>query len=385
MTGVPGRLLGGLLTRVVAALAVVAVAAGVVAFWPRGHDVRLTAEFSRAVGLYPGSDVRVLGVRVGEVTSVTPRGEGVEVRLRYDGSYRVPASAKAAVVAPSLVSDRYVQLYPAYRSGPVMHDGARLGRDRTAVPVELDEVSRSLDDLLVALGPKGANRDGALSDVLRTGAANLAGQGQAVHDANHELSQALATLSGGRDDLFGTVSNLQGLTSMLATNDTQVRRLNADLATVSTQLSGERDDLAAALKNLAVALDEVSSFVHDNRAVLKTDIDHLASVTTTVAKQRAALAETLDNAPVALSNLQNAYNPRTGTLDTRANPEQLDDPALLLCSLVTGPTGTGDSGLCQSLQKVLGPVTDLLARLQSGLGTGAADPTLGGLLPGGPR
>lgn len=381
----PAWPLGGLLTRVVAALAAVAVVAGAVAFWPRQHDVRLTAEFSRAVGLYPGSDVRVLGVRVGEVTSVTPRGEGVEVGLRYDARYRVPASAKAAVVAPSLVSDRYVQLYPAYRSGPVMRDGTRLGRDRTAVPVELDEVSRSLDDLLVALGPKGANKDGALSRALRTGAANLGGQGQAIHDANHELSEALATLSGGRDDLFGTVGNLQTLTSMLATNDTQVRRLNADLATVSTQLAGERDDLAATLKNLAVALDEVSSFVHDNRTVLKTDIDHLASVTTTVAKQRAALAETLDNAPVALSNLQNAYNPKTGTLDTRANLEQFDDPALLLCSLVTGPTGTGDSGLCQSLQEVLGPVTDLLARLQSGPGTGAADPTLGGLLPGGPR
>ena len=45
---------------------------------------------------------------------------------------------------------------------------------------------------------------------------------------------------------------------MLATNDSQVRRLNGDLANVSVQLDGERDDLAAALKNLAVALSEVS-------------------------------------------------------------------------------------------------------------------------------
>ena len=53
---------------------------------------------------------------------------------------------------------------------------------------------------------------------------------------------------------------------MLATNDQQVRRLNKDLATVSTQAQRERDDLSAALKNLAIALNEVSTFVRDNQA-----------------------------------------------------------------------------------------------------------------------
>ena len=56
------------------------------------------------------------------------------------------------------------------------------------------------------------------------------------------------------------------------------------------QIAEESDDLAAALKNLAVALSEVSSFVHDNRASLTTNLDQLASVTGTVAKQRDALA-----------------------------------------------------------------------------------------------
>ena len=114
----------------------------------------------------------------------------------------------------------------------------RIGLDRTAVPVELDRISQSLDDLLVALGPQGANEEGAFSRLLATGADNLEGQGQAIHDSNRDLSRALETLSGGRNDLFGTVKNLQSFTSMLATNDQQVRRLNKDLATVSTQLDG---------------------------------------------------------------------------------------------------------------------------------------------------
>jgi phospholipid/cholesterol/gamma-HCH transport system substrate-binding protein len=399
----PGLPQPGLVAKTVAALALVALVAGGYAFWPREDRVRVTGEFQRAVGLFPGSDVRVLGVQVGEVTEVTPKGDSVLVEFEFDSRYSVPADAKAAVVAPSLVSDRYVQLFPAYQGGPRMGDGARIGLDRTAVPVELDRISQSLDDLLVALGPEGANQEGAFSRLLETGADNLEGQGQAIHDTNRDLSRALATLSGGRNDLFGTVKNLQSFTSMLATNDQQVRRLNKDLATVSTQLNGERDDLSAALKNLAIALNEVSTFVRDNRSGVKTNVAQLASVTSTVAKQRDALAETLTNAPVALSNLQNAYNPATGTLDTRSNMEQFDDPALLLCSLVTGPTGTGNTDLCKNIDGLVSPLADGLqggssvklpvnllsavpgggsapATGQGGAVVRGADPTLGGLL-----
>jgi phospholipid/cholesterol/gamma-HCH transport system substrate-binding protein len=394
----------GLLGKVVAALAVVGLAAGAHAFWPREEKVTVTGEFTRAVGLFPGSDVRILGVKVGTVTEVTPRGEVVEVEFEFDGRYAVPADAKAAVIAPSLVSDRYVQLLPAYTGGPRLTSGARLGTDRTAVPVELDRISQSLDDLLVALGPDGANKDGAFADLLDTGARNLDGQGQKLHDTNRDLGLALETLSGGSDDLFGTVKNLQVFTTMLATNDAQVRRLNADLAQVSEQLDGERDDLAAALKNLAIALSEVSTFVRDNRAGLTTNLDQLADVTGTVARQRDALAETLTNAPVALSNLQNAYNPATGTLDTRANVEENLTLPTLLCSLIR-QSGRPQSA-CETVKGVLKPVEDLLRQLEdagvelpldllsavpggqaAGVATSGstvrvrgADPTLGGLL-----
>jgi phospholipid/cholesterol/gamma-HCH transport system substrate-binding protein len=341
------------LGRVVASAVVVALVAAAFAVWPRNQTMHFTGMFSRAVGLYPGSDVRVLGVPIGTVISVTPEGDQVAVEFEYDAAVKIPANAMAAVVSPSLVSDRYVQLLPAYTSGPVMTSGSTIARDHTAVPVELDRISQSLDDLMVALGPDGANKNGALSRLLDTGAKNLNGQGSAIHDTTHDLSLALQTLAGGKDDLFSTVKNLQSFTSTLATNDSQVRRLNGDLASVSDQLAGERGDLGAALKNLAIALNETSTFVHDNRAVLTTNISQLTAVTTTIARQRDALDEALTNAPVAVSNLQHAYNPISGTLDTRNNAAQLDDPALLICALINGPTGTGNTDLCKNIQKLL--------------------------------
>ncbi|MFC7598198.1 MCE family protein [Terrabacter sp. GCM10028922] len=391
-----GRLHGPatLLGKLVTGLVVVALVAAGIVFWPRQAQTSVSADFTRAVGLYPGSDVRILGVKVGQVDTVTPEGDHVHVTFSYDSKYRVPASAKAAIVAPSLVSDRYVQLLPVYENGPTLAAGTRIPLQRTAVPVELDRVSQSLDDLMVALGPDGANKDGALDALLRTSAANLEGNGEQVNATVRDLSTALSTLSGSRDDLFGTVKNLQSFTSMLATNNTQVRRLNSDLATVAVQLSEERDNLKATLESLGVAVDEVSGFVADNRALLKSNLDRAVTVTDAFAKNRQALAQLLENAPVALSNLQNAYHPQTGTLDTRNNAKGLDDPLLLVCSILTGPTRTGNTKLCDSLKDAVLPKLPTLPSLPSGsalqgtpqpdglVNLRGADPTLGGLLGG---
>jgi phospholipid/cholesterol/gamma-HCH transport system substrate-binding protein len=370
MSGVPQvRPAAGWLSpiRVVTAgLVLVLALALAILFWPGSSTVRVTAQLSSAVGLYPGSDVRILGVPVGRVVSVRPAGDSVSVVLEYDGKYRVPADAKAAVVAPSLVSDRYVQLLPAYAGGPALRSGADIPLARTAVPVELDQITGNLDRLSTALGPNGANRKGALSDLLDTAAHNLDGSGQRIHDTVGDLSQATATLAGGRDDLFSTVKNLQAFTRTLAANDPQVRRLNTDLAGVSDQLAGERDDLGNAVQNLAVALGAVSGFVHDNRTALTTDVTQLADVTTAVAKQKDAIAETLRNAPVALANLSHAYDPASGTLDNRVDLPGAEAVSQLLCGLVGHGTSPATGGqLCAAFTALNDRLTEL-----GGSGTG---------------
>ena len=180
-------------TAVVLALIVVAALWWV--FSGTGLD-RATVLFSRAVGVYSGSDVRLLGVRIGQVESVTPRGEQVEVTLTYDGSAPVAADTDVVVIAPSVVADRYVQFSKPARGGPRLVDNATIGVDRSATPVELDELYASLDSLTKALGPDGANKNGALSDLLKTGARNLQGNGTAFNDSVKQLSELARTLAG---------------------------------------------------------------------------------------------------------------------------------------------------------------------------------------------
>jgi len=355
----------------------------VVALLPHGGTRDGTAYFTRAVGLYKGSDVRILGVRVGQVSTVTAEGDRVRVDFVYDDKYKVPANAKAVVIAASVVSDRYVQLLPAYTGGPVLADGAHISIDRTAVPVELDRIFSSLNDLNVALGPKGANKNGALSRLLKVGAANLGGEGANINQTVTDLSKALTTLANGKDDIFGTVRNLSVFTTALANNNDQVGAFNSDLASVADQLAGERNELALALKNLAIALGEVGSFVKENKSNLTTDIKNLADITGTLAKQKAALGEVLQAGPAALSNLNLAYNGSSGTLDTRDNAQQSQNPSVFLCELLTS-TGQPKSA-CNQIDKVLAGLKFPKPGNQgfSSSPSGAPDLTLGGILGSG--
>ncbi|WP_221623208.1 MCE family protein [Micromonospora globispora] len=361
-----------------------AVAAGVVVWRQEPAQRRVVAYFTRAVGVYPGSDVRVLGVRVGEVESVTPQGRTVRVDMRYDPEVEVPADAQALIVPPSVVSDRYVQLTPAFTGGPALADGAVIPVDRTAAPMEIDDIYQALDDFNRALGPAGANADGALSDLVATGRANLEGNGGSLHDTLDGLSRTLTTLADGRQDLFGSVANLQRFTTALSRSDQQVRGFNQQLADVAEQLAGEKDELAAALRNLAAALADVTTFVRQNRAALTDNVEALAEVTRVLVRQQRAVIDILDVAPLAVNNLSLAYNPRSGTLDTRDNPLGPYDPAAFVCSLMVDQLpGAQVPAKCRALAQTLHarglPLTDQLRKLLK-LPPGA--PATGGSSPG---
>ena len=251
------------------------------------------------------------------------------------------------------------------------------------MPLELDQIFSSLDDLTVALGPDGANSTGALTDLLEVTAANFGGQGASFNTTIRNFAKLSRTLDNNKDELFGSAAELQKFITTLADNDKTVRRFNSSLGKVSNVLAGERDELADALSNLAVALDEVGGFVKENRTVLGQDITGLNRVAKVLVKRRSELDETLRTAPVALSNLALTYNPDAGTLDTNANIGNLlneisSSPTGFLCALVSANDPQGKA--CDLIQSLPLPRT-----APFGPGTGSSygdkyDPTLGGLV-----
>ncbi|WEH38598.1 MCE family protein [Streptomyces sp. AM 2-1-1] len=335
------------LTRVIgigAGIAVVAVAvtSGVTALDEEGTTT-VTAYFDRVTGVYAGSDLRILGVKVGSVTSVEPRGKEVRVTLRVDKDVKVPEGAHAVLVAPSLVADRYIQLAPAYTGGQTLADGAVLPAEGNAAPVEVDQLYASITELSTALGPDGANADGALARLLDTGAKNLDGNGKAIGDSIEEFGKATKTLDKSSTDLFDTLSYLQSFTTMLKENDGEVRSAEQQLSSVTGFLAEDKENLSAALTELGTALGQVKTFIEDNRESLKANVDALVPLTQILVDQRASLAESLDTLPNTAGNLVNAYDPAHRTLDGRANLNELSMGGYFPDVPATGGTVTGST------------------------------------------
>ena len=323
-------------------VAVALVLGGVLVFRTLRPATKVTAYFAETIGVYPGSTVRVLGVPVGTVDSVAPVGTRVKVEMTLAPGVKIPASAGAVVVAPSVVADRYVQLTPAYTGGPLMTSGAVIGVTRTMVPLEVDEVYSSLAKLATALGPNGANKNGALSTAIRTGAVNLAGNGKYLHEMLTEFGGLSRTLGGSSGNLFASLSSLQKFTTMLKRNGGQVRLAENQLAEVSGFLASDRADLTAAIRELAVALNQVKGFLASNRGLIDSNVTKLASITSILSTERASLAGALDDAPLAADNLVNAYDATRHTLDGRADLNEFTmggHPETTSATQPVGPTG----------------------------------------------
>lgn len=290
-----------------------------------GSGKQVTAYFTQTIGVYPGSTVRILGVAVGTIDSVQPEGRQVKVTMTINDGVPVAADAGAVVVAASVVSDRYIQLTPPWTSGPQLASGAVIPASRTATPLEVDQLYASLAKLASDLGPNGANAHGALSGAINTGAANLAGSnGKNFNTMITELGQATRTLSGSRDDFFATINNLQQFTTMLKTDNSQVRLAQQQLAQVSGFLASDRQDLAGALRELGTALGQVQAFIAGNRGLIKSNVAKLAGITKILVDERASLAQAVNVAPLAVDNVLNAYDPVHRSLDGRGDLRELE-------------------------------------------------------------
>ena len=329
-------------TKIVALVVAIAamVGIGIELFTPPAHKTAV-AYLPVAIHLYPGSEVDVLGVKVGTVTSVTPEGDRVKVVLSYDADRKVPVGAELVVDEPTLVADRVVELTPVYSDGPVLPDHAVIPMARTGVPVELDQLSANLVQLADALGPNGANGNGSLTRFLQVMAANLRGEGARGHTTISRLSQLLTTLGHNRQAMFSTVRNLQSFANELAAHDAETRSFTTDLADVSGQLARESTSFRAALRNLAVALGDVAGFIHRNRAALARDVDGLASVTRILARERLLLAHMADMGAVGISNYPHMYTPSARTYNARFDNVITDNPTLFFCQLYQSLGGKG--------------------------------------------
>lgn len=315
----------------VAALLLVTLAVGVYQVWPSRVGHKLTAYFTNAVGLYPGDEVRVVGVPVGRIDSIEPRPSDVKITMSIDRDVKVPADAQALIISPNLVAARFIQITPAYTDGDVMAEGASIPLDRTGVPVEWDEVKEQLTQLSTQLGPQEGSVQGPLSEFVDQAANTFDGNGDSFRNALRELSQTAGRLGDSRTDLFGTVKNLQVLVDALSNSNEQIVQFTNHVSSVSQVLAESSSGLDNTLSTLNQALTDVRGFLNENNDALIAQVGKLADFTQILTDHSDDIEQILHVTPNGLANFYNIYNPAQGTVGGLLSLPNFANPVQFLC------------------------------------------------------
>ncbi|MDZ4270910.1 MAG: MlaD family protein [Mycobacterium sp.] len=299
------------------AVAVLAAAAGLSLVADRLDTISVTAQFDSAAGLYEGNTVAVLGMPVGAVTKIVPKGGYVEVEFTVDGDVRVPADVQAVTISNSILTDRQIELTPPYRDGPTLQNRDTIGLNRTKTPVEFARVLDVLDKLSTSLRGDGTG-SGPIAGVVDASAAIADGNGQKMKDALGELSVALRLSSDGgavtRDQLTAVIRNVSVLFEAAADNDATLREFGSSVRQLSQVLADENFVTGTTGKKLNDVVTQLGEVLHTHRDAIKHIVANGDTALTTAVDHQRDLAEFLDLTPMTLDNIYNAIDRTNGAV-----------------------------------------------------------------------
>ena len=294
--------------------------------------------------------------RSARIDAIEPQPDRVKISFWFDDKYKVPADAKAAILSPSLVTARAIQLTPAYTGGPMMGDDAVIPQKRTAVPVEWDDLREQLEKLTETLQPTEPGGVSTLGAFINTAADNLRGQGTNIRDTVIKLSQAFSALGDHSNDIFSTVKNLSMLVSALQDSADLMRQLNQNLAAVTGLLANDPDEVANAVRDLNAVVGDVQSFVADNREALGTTSDKLASVSQALADSLDDIKQTLHVAPTTFSELRQHLPARPGRAHRMPCINNFANPISFLCGAIQAASRLGAEQSAKLCVQYLAPI-----------------------------
>lgn len=325
---------------------------------------RITALFNSATAIYPGDEVRVAGVKVGTVSSIDPKGTKAALKLSVKHGVPIPADAKAIIVAPNLVGARYVQLTPAYGAdgsgGARMADGAVIDTDRTAIPVEWDEIKTQLARLSKDLGPANGVSTSSLGRLIDTAATALDGNGDKLRETIRQLAGLSRILADGSGNMVDVVKNLQTFVTVLRDSNVQIVQFQDRLASVSSVLDGSRSDLDGALTNLSSAVVDVQRFVVGSRKQTVEQVERLTDVVRNLSTNQMALKNLLHVAPNAIGNSYNIYNPDIQSALGAFALANFSNPLQVVCAAIGAIENVTSGETAKLCEQYLGPALRLM-------------------------
>jgi virulence factor Mce-like protein len=259
----PRRLLGlGMVALVIAVLALC------VAVYNKAFTrvVPVTVQIDQSDNsLLPQAEVRMRGVTVGEVTSITTDGKDATLHLALDPSEvpHIPSNVQVRLLPKTLFGERFVSLVsPAQPAPTAITAGAVISPDRSRNAIETEQVFNDLLPLIQAVRP--ADLASALGAVNQA----LAGRGQQVGDTVTLLHHYLSQFNPALPDLTSDIRALPKFTDTYSTAAPNLIEGLKDLTTTTQTLDEEQDQLETLFRTVTEASDDLTDFLEDNKSNL---------------------------------------------------------------------------------------------------------------------
>ncbi len=266
-----------------------------------GGTTSYRALFTDATGLLKGDDVRIAGVRVGEIDSVAVTERGgrslAQVTFNVDSDRPVAVSTKAQIRYRNLVGQRYVALTEGAGSGRRLTENGTIPLRQTRPALDLTVLFNGFKPLFAALNPEDVNS--FAMEVIKT----LQGEAGNVNSLLGHTASLTSTLAD-RDEVIGrTIDNLNAVLGTVDERDQQLSTLITELQRFVSGLAEDREAIGASLTNIASLADATAGLVKESRPAIRADVRELGKVAGTLDDNKEVVEGVLQRMPDKLNTI----------------------------------------------------------------------------------
>lgn len=320
---------------IAAVVAVVAAVAAAVVFGAKavmpGHTRAMCAEFTDAVGLYPGNKVALLGIEVGTTTAIVNKPDHVEVDFTVPNDLDLPADVGAVTYSQSIVTDRHIELTKPYTSGPKFTGPGCIRLKSTKTPISISETFTAIGKLADAImapqhgqDPSRAPGVQAINDSLRAASRSLDGTGVGLNQTLRNLVTMLADPYKADADYRQLFENSEILTSDFLKNWDSFSGFVQTLPATTQLVEGLSDNFGAAMSRLSHLLPILVEAVERWGPRVYQRLDHwIGWLSDMLTRHTPAIMAMINSWPQFSHWLSDIYEPAWGTHNVTYIPPQV--------------------------------------------------------------
>lgn len=277
-------------------LAILAKEVGNLSFFT--HRASYKADMPNVTGLFPTDDVKVAGVKVGQVSKVTTDHGHAVVTFNVDKTVPLRSSTQVGLRYRNVLGEKYLYLYPG-SSGRVMSSGSTIPMNQALSDADIDAFLNALGPFIKAINPQEGNLFvQAMVSALegnQNQVSQLLGNTATVSDTLGNLNQQV----GGVIDNFNTV--LTALARRSGDLDALVNNLNA----VSQSLVARNNDLDTAVVEFSQLAAQFKDLLSTNRGNIDQAVNNLQGIADVLSKHHGDLEKDLGTLPQGLQGYSN--------------------------------------------------------------------------------